>query len=457
MAGLTTKAIEQAKAGKARREIADGGCPGLYLVIQPTGAKSWALRFRSPVERDEHGQRKAKKLTLGSLTMAASDAKPQIGHPLTLVQARKLATAALETVERKIDPTHVRREKKAKAKQEAAAADGTVDEAMNEFLTRYKGKKKQGLRESTRLLTAMYFGLKRDPDKRGEWVKTGNGLLRHWSGRPLASITKRDAIVLLEGIADDGHGVTANRTLTNLKTFFGFCVNRDLLAASPVATMDAPAAEKPRERKLQDHELAALWRAADADGYPFGRLVQLLVLTGARRDELREATWSEFDLDNATWLLPAARSKNGREHLVPLAPTAVTILRGLPRIAGGGLLFTTTGETPISGLSKAKDRLDEAMLAELRTADSKAVLEGWTPHDLRRTLASGLQSLGFSIEVVEACLNHKSGTLRGVAGIYARHDYKAEKTQAFEAWARHVDGLVNGREPAKVIPMPARG
>jgi integrase len=454
MAGLTTTTIVQEKAGKSRREIADGKCAGLYLCVQTTGAKSWVLRFRSPVERDEHGQRKAKKLTLGTLAMAASDGKPRIGHPLTLVQARKLATDALEQVERGVDPTHERRAEKAKARE--TVREDTIDAAMAEFMTRYRGRKTQGLRESTRRVTAVHFGLKPDPDKPGAWIKTGNGVLKHWSGRPLSAITKRDAIVLLDDLVDAGHGVTANRTLTILKTFFGFCVKRDMLLASPVAMLDAQATEKSRERKLSDDELAALWRAADAEGYPFGRMVQMLVLTGGRRDELREAPWSEFDLDGRLWKLPAARAKNGREHHVPLSPLAVEILQSLPRIKVCQFLFSTTGTTPISGVSKMKLRLDAAMLAELRKTDPKATLEPWTPHDLRRTFASGLQRLGFPIEIVEACLNHKDGEVRGTAAIYARHDYKTEKTTALEAWGRHVDGLVNGRAPAKVIPMPAR-
>ena len=126
----------------------------------------------------------------------------------------------------------------------------------------------------------------------------------------------------------------------------------------------------------------------------------------------------------------------------------VEILRSLPRIGKSELLFTTTGDTPISGLSKAKERLDEAMRAELRKSDPKHVWKDWTPHDLRRTFYSGLQALGFSIEIAEACVNHTSGTLRGVAKVYGRHKYLAEKTAAFEAWARHVDGIVNGRPAA---------
>ena len=150
-----------------------------------------------------------------------------------------LATAAMEDIRRGTDPTHIKREAKAAAKVEAMS-DNTVDAAMVEFLRRYRGRKKQGLRKSTRLLTAHYFGLKPDPNSAGEWKKTGNGVLKAWSGRPLASITKHDAITLLDRLVDDDHGVTANRTLTNLKTFFDWCVQRDMRKSSPVAALDPP-------------------------------------------------------------------------------------------------------------------------------------------------------------------------------------------------------------------------
>lgn len=468
MVGLTAKAAENLKPKSSRFERPDS-VPGLYLVVQPSGAKSWVVRFRSPIEFGADGQRKPKKLTLGPFSTEAGNTAPIIGHPLTLTQARTLAASALDQVKHGIDPTAVRRDEKAAAKIDAMA-DNTVDAAMLEFLKRYKGRKRQGLRDSTRNLTAHYLGLKPDPEKPGEWLKrTNGGVLKAWSGRSLTSITKRDAIVLLDGLVDAGNGVTANRTLTNLKTFFGWCVKRDLLDASPVISLDAPAEETSRERVLTDPELAALWRVSDREGFPFGRLMQALILTGARRDEMREAVRSEFELESASvalptggtwsgplWILPAERSKNGREHLVPLSAAAVEILKSLPRIGKSALLFTTTGETPISGLSGAKRRLDAAMLKELRKADPAYVLAPWTPHDLRRTFSSGLQRLGFSIEVIEESLNHKSGTRAGVAGVYARYRYLAEKAQAFDAWARHVDGLVNGHTAADVIELPRR-
>lgn len=463
---LSNIAIEQLKPRAVRYEKSDGGAAGLFLVVHPSGIKSWVFRFRSPVERDEVGQRAPKKLTLGTLALAASQATPQIGHPLTPSQARMLATAAAEDVRRRIDPTHVRRQEKVEAKREAAR-DDTIDAAMIEFLKRYKGRKRQGLRESTRLLTAHYFGLKPDPESAGNWKKTGNGVLGKWSGRSLASITKHDAITLLDALVDSGRGVTANRTLTNLKTFFDWCVDRDMRESSPVASLGAFAHETERERKLTAAELVAAWKVADREGYPFGRLVQSLILLGQRRDELRELPrTTELDLHGTTlvlddgsrwceplWTIPKERTKNGREHLVPLSPQAVALLKSLPTIKGKGLLFTTTGETPISGLSKAKKRFDEAMLTELRKSDPNIQMEPWTLHDLRRTFYSGLQALGFSIEIAEACVNHSSGAIRGVARVYARHKYLREKTQAFATWARYVDDLVNGRAASNVLPF----
>jgi integrase len=163
--------------------------------------------------------------------------------------------------------------------------------------------------------------------------------------------------------------------------------------------------------------------------------VQLLLLTGARRDELREAPWAEFDLDGGMWTLPSDRVKNGNEHSVPLSSWAKQILRPMPRIKGRGLLFTTTGETPYSGLSKAKRALDTA-----------SGVVGWTLHDLRRTAATGMaEKCGVQPHIIEAALNHVSGeSKRGVAGIYNRARYADDIRKALQAWADYVDALVNG-------------
>jgi integrase len=415
VAKLTKLAVDAAKPGKSkpkpgeasvplRREIPDG--KGLYLVVQPNGTKSWAVRYRAPGGTP-------RKLTIGSVAK------------YTLTAARAAAANALLEVQHGNDPSRDKATTRAAEKVRNAT---TVDDAMIVFLQRYRGPKKQGLRESTRNLTAHYFGLK--PDGAGEWIKTGNGVLGKWSGRPLASITPADVTKLVEAIDDTGKHVTANRTLTAVKTFFKFCVKRPDIAisVSPAELVDAPAAEESRDRVLSDDEMRAVWCAAGADESPFGRMVQMLLLTGARRDEIREAPFSEFDLDAQTWKLPPERSKNGREHTVPLSSGAVQILRTMPRMHGG-LAFTTTGSTPFSGLSKAKRRLDKA-----------SGVTGWTLHDLRRTAATGMaDKCGALPHVIEAALNHVSGdSKRGVAGIYNRARYWDEMRKTLQDWSDYV-------------------
>jgi integrase len=433
MAKLTSTAAEQMKPGKTRREVADGKASGLYLVIQPNGSKSFALRFRSPVDRDKTGQRAAKKLTLGAFDPNTRE-EPKIGHALTLAGARTLAAAAMAKVERGVDPTHERRAERERERIPAPAAD-TVSDTFGTFMKRYA---KVHTRESSWRETERIFKTRIEPK---------------WGRRRVQDITKRDVIDLLDSIVDDGRGVLANRALAVVRKFFNWCLERDILAASPAAGVKPPAAEASRDRVLYDDELRALWQVAEGEKYPFGSIVKLLILSGQRVDEVREARWSEFDLDAAMWSIPGERTKNGRDHDVPLSPQAVDVLKAIPKIkSDAGLVFTTTGETPVSGMSRAKDRISDAVLAKLQEADPKVALERWTLHDVRRTFYSGLQRLGFSIEIAEAVVNHISGTRKGVAGVYGRHSYAAEKRAALEAWARHVDTIVTGKS-ANVIPL----
>jgi integrase len=193
--------------------------------------------------------------------------------------------------------------------------------------------------------------------------------------------------------------------------------------------------ERTRARVLSDDELCLVWNGCDKAGWPFGPMVQLLILTGQRRQEVAGALWQEFDLDNKRlWSLPRERVKNGRAHDVPLSDAAIEILEGLPRIKNkAGLVFTTRGDTPVSGFSRAKARLDAKILDLLREEAEEAgrdpekieAFDPWTLHDLRRTAASGWARLGVPLEVTEKILNHVSGAFSGVAGVYQRHDYAA--------------------------------
>lgn len=178
-------------------------------------------------------------------------------------------------------------------------------------------------------------------------------------------------------------------------------------------------------------------------GYPFGPIYRLLLPTGQRLREVAEMTWREIDGD--TWTLPEARNKNADEHTVPLLPEARAVLADLPRL--GRHVFTTTGNSPVSGFTRARERVDKLMVEA-----SDDPIPAFTIHDLRRTAATGMAGLRFPPHVVEAVQNHRSGTRRGVAGVYNRFDYADEKRAALDAWARYVTRLVEG-EPVNVVQI----
>jgi integrase len=203
---------------------------------------------------------------------------------------------------------------------------------------------------------------------------------------------------------------------------------------------------------LSDAELRALWRASDAEPYPWRAAVKLLILTAQRRSEVIEARWDEIDLDARLWTIPAGRAKNGKAHLVPLSAPALDVIRGIPRLSGSGLLFPSRSDLAraASGLSKLMARLAVAVEAEMGEP-----VERWTLHDLRRTAATGMQRLGIRLEVTEATLNHVSGSRAGIVGVYQRHDFRDEKRHALDAWAAEVMRIVEGRPVDNVAPIRA--
>lgn len=429
---LTALKVENQKPDPSKRiEIADAGKPGLYLVVQPNGRKSWAVRYRRLSDR------LPRKLTLQGF--------PSLGV------ARDMAEDALRKVREGQDPAAEKQE----ARRAATVQNLPLEDAFLLFLNKHtRTKKGRPIRESTRRETARLLGFKRDPQDTERWVVSGSGALaRLPAGLTLQTIRPADIRDLLDELVEIGP-VMANRTLAALKTCFSFHVRRDpdLLPRSPCEGIDDPSPEVERERALPDEELAAVWRAAETEGYPFGRLVQTLILSGCRRDEARDAPEPEFDLKKREWVIPGHRTKNGREHLVPITDAMAAIIEGLPRVKGKArLLFSTTGETPISGLAKYKRRLDAAVVKDLGRP-----IDRWTLHDLRRTFVTGLQGLGFPLEVAEACVNHRSGTVSGVTAVYARYAYLNEKKAALEAWARHIDTIVNGKKGAEVVELQRR-
>ena len=286
-----------------------------------------------------------------------------------------------------------------------------------------------------------------------------------WGERKIHDITKRDVIELLDGIIDAGRGLTANRALAMVRKLFNWSIERGILDTSPCQGVKAPLAEHARDRVLTDDEILWLWCACLADSYPFGPLVQLLLLTGARRTEVAGMTYDELNLDERIWNLPGARTKNGEEHTVPLSNAAIAVIESLPRIkpnrGAPNFLFTTNAETHVTGYSRSKVRLNGLMLLEARQEaaergdDATAVeIPRWTLHDLRRTVASELARLGISLPVIEKVLNHTSGSFAGIMAVYQRHSFADEKRQALDAWARHIE-TITGERPGNVIDFRA--
>lgn len=259
------------------------------------------------------------------------------------------------------------------------------------------------------------------------------------------SVTRGDVTRLIDSIAADAPTM-ARAVHAQLSAFYSWAMPRlDRLAANPCRDAGRPQKAKPRDRVLTEAELAALWAVADAEPFPWGPGLKLLMLTGQRREEVFAADRAEFDLVAKEWTIPPERAKNGVAHIVPLSPAALAVVQGIPEFADSGKLFPTRtkarqAEAGPSGYSKAQSRFRAALDAKLARKSGPH----WQMHDIRRTVATGLQRLGVRFEVTEAVLNHVSGARGGVAGVYQRHDWKAEKRTALDAWAIELARLVKG-------------
>lgn len=405
---LKAATVETLQATDRRQEIPDDLCTGLYLVVQPTGKKSWQVRYR-------HGgvHRRMTLASFPTLTLAAAR-----------VRAREVMAAASEGR----DPA-----------EEVKAA---------------KAPKPEDDRDKIKTLIGQYDKRHLKGLKSGDVVRRelDRFVVKEWGERDIHSITKRDVIDLLDGIADSGRVVTANRVRAYLNKFLNWAVERDILPLSPATGVKPVAKEASRDRVLTDDEIRWFWQACDAEGFPWGPLGKVLLLTGQRLNEAAQITEGEIRGD--LWHLSADRTKNGRAHDVPLSDAVQAVLGAVERIEGKpGFIFTTTGTTPVSGFFKARAHLAEAIERLAAEERGEAVdIPRWTFHDLRRTAATGMARLGIPVRVTEAVLNHVSGTGGGIVAVYQRHDYADEKRQALEAWGRFVLSLVQG-QPDNVVRL----
>ena len=390
---LTQRGVETAQPKAIRYGKPDGLVPGLQLIVQPSGAKTYRLLVRI------HG--KQVNLTIGDASL------------MTLAEARA-KRGILAAIANGEDPREAKREA-------INSASETVEVAARRFIERHAMAHNRTWKESQQRLE--------------------REILPKWGRRPLAAITQADAVALLDAIVDrGGAGISANRTLAHGRKLFNWCRERGMIATSPFDHVRPPVPEVKRDRVHTIAELRLILQAADRVGYPLGPFVKLALLLGQRREEVAALKWSEIDAELTMWVLPAARAKNNVAHVIPLPAPARSILAALPRIAGSDFVFTSTGKTSISGYSKAKAALDGA-ITDLNGGEP---IPPWRLHDLRRSMASHMARLGVALPIIEKLLNHVSGSFGGIVGVYQRHSFEAEKRQALELWAQHLLTLDTG-------------
>jgi integrase len=409
---LTKQTVNAIAPGPKDRLVWDARLPGFGLKVTPAGSKVFVYQYRL-------GGRAAKvrRYTIGKYGALTPD------------KARCEAERLAMLVAQGIDP---QRQKVERQRQAIVLAFKDYAERFDRDCLKVKWK----------------------ASRDDAWSTVERFAVPVLRDKPLPQITRADIRDVLTPVRD--RPATARKLFAILRRMFTWAISEGDLEVSPLVGMEAPPAPPSRDRWLEDWELALIWRAAGGLGYPFGPFVRLLILTGARREEAAALPWDELRQGEAMWSLPAERAKNGLASGIPLSSRAVDEISTLAKRKGKadkwprrGLLFTTTGETSVSGYSRAKKRLD-AKIAKLNDGDS---LAHWKLHDLRRTLATGMQRLGVRFEVTEAILNHVSGSRSGVAGVYQRHDWALEKRAALQAWSDHIERLLSGANTTNVIPL----
>ena len=227
-----------------------------------------------------------------------------------------------------------------------------------------------------------------------------------------------------------GASYQANRIHSMIRKMFNWFVERGIVEKSPIIGLKAPTREKSRDRVLNDGEIGRLIQACKQEAYPFGPFTLLLLATAQRRSEVANMRWSQIDREKRVWEIPAELSKNGKPHQVPLSRFAMSIIDEIPKFINCDFIFSTTGTTPISGMSKMLKRIQ----ANSSTSD-------WRLHDLRRTAASGMARAGLAPHIIEKVLNHVSGIISGISAVYIRWGFDPEKRDALDTWGEFLEEL----------------
>lgn len=408
---LTDRKLKTLKRKTQRYDVMDTDVPGFGVRVSETGQRTFILIARYA------GSSNPTRRALGEYPA------------LSLQKARERARDWRELIRTGVDP---KAEDERKRSWELRKQQTTLASVAEDFIERHvKGQRKA-----------------KDTER-----EIRKELIAVWGERPIASITREDVVALIEGVARRPAPYLAHIVLGHARSLFNWAINRGAygLETSPCDRVKPAAligAKQPRQRVLSDAELAALWRATEEVGYPFGPLYQLLLLTGARKNEVAGMQWGELNLTSMVWTVPQERFKSNASHLVPLSEQAFEIIRHTPRFNNGDHLFTTTlGKKPISGFSKGKARVDKLM------KDDIGKVLPWVIHDIRRTVRTRLASLHISDLVAEMVIGHGR---KGLQRVYDQHTYEEEMRDALKQWASRLRSIVTP-PPENVVRLKKEG
>jgi integrase len=385
------KSLKPAPKGE-RYEVRDTDVPGLLVRVTENGVRTFMLQARFPTREIRVEGKLMRKPGKGHPTRRAIGSYPA----MTLEKARATAAAWVDMIKAGIDPAVAAEDAVREARRREANTFAAVAEAFVAHCRRQKHRKAGEI----------------DLDLKREFIKP-------LGGRPITSITSADVRKIIEAKVDEGHAAQAHNLLGTIRRLFNWAIGRDAygLERSPCEKLkasDVIGKRVARDRTLTDDELRAFWRATAKIEYPYGPLFRLLLLTIQRKSEVAEAVRGELDLAGRIWAIPAVRMKSDAAHVVPLSPAAAELFAALPSFTKGDHLFSTSfGLKPVNGFAKAKVRLDELMLDELREMAAKrgddpdkVKLEKWVIHDLRRTGRTHLSALPIPDLVRELVIAH---------------------------------------------------
>jgi len=417
---LTAKGVEKVSTTKAQEDFWDTLVPGLHLRVSgTTGRKTWLVRYRA-----NGTQRRVK------LGIYAPDSNPDLGL-LSLADAREASRPYLAAADAKRD---LAREEEVVAQAEEVRQSGSSFEKMAEEVLKARARKGRAGRPT------------RDSTQRERRRILEKEILPRWKGREAGAITRREVVLLVEGIADRGAQVQANRTLALLRLLFNDAIRRGFpgVETNPAHLVEAPGAEPPRRRYLGKTEIRAVWKATVEETPLIRGVFRLALLTGQRIGSVCAMRWDgiQGEGDTALWRIPAEDFKGGRPHLVPLSPEALRALRELEedQVSEDQVFPSRAGckKPHLTNLTKPLDRIRD-----------RSELEHWTAHDFRttfRTWATRAKEdggMGIPGNVADAVLGHAENTLgwnryQGDQELYLLH----EKREALNAWGAFVANVV---------------